>query len=142
MRPDWSFGESCSASKRRLVTGTLPPYCTARPEYQTDDRYEEYRAVLEGVINQLWRVLKAPAVGRDREFLLSPGGNYNCRSSNGTAAKAERPTAVPAPAAARATPKASDNGAPIETVIEAVGVLKGLVGKLGKWNVVKLVEAL
>jgi hypothetical protein len=54
-----------------------------------------------------------------------------------------KPTVTkPAPSAARATPLAPATGAPIEQVVEAVTTLKGLVGKLGKGNVLKLVEML
>jgi hypothetical protein len=64
------------------------------------------------------------------------------RAGNGTPAEVERPKAAAAPSQVRATPILARNGVPIEQVVQAVTTLKGLVGKLGKGNVLKLVEAL
>jgi hypothetical protein len=59
------------------------------------------------------------------------------REANGKQASVK-----PATTALRALPKATGNGAAIDQVVEAVTTLKGLVGSLGKDNLLKLVEAL
>jgi hypothetical protein len=59
------------------------------------------------------------------------------REANGKPASVKPATAAP-----RTMPKPPGNGAAIDQVVEAVTTLKGLVGTLGKDNLLKLVEAL
>jgi hypothetical protein len=56
---------------------------------------------------------------------------------DGTPGKVKRAKAAP-----RAMPKVMGNGLAIDQVIGAVTTLRGLVGTLGKENLLKLVEAL
>jgi hypothetical protein len=68
------------------------------------------------------------------------------RNGKGTRAKVKRspaaPIATPAPAPAPTPAKVVSNGATIGHVIQALATLKGLVGTLGKDNLLQLVEAL
>jgi hypothetical protein len=80
------------------------------------------------------------------------------KEANGTPAKMQPPKAAPAPIKAHATPtsapiqapskptpaapKATSNGVGIEQLVEAITTLKKLVSKLGKDNLLKLLEAL
>jgi hypothetical protein len=57
-------------------------------------------------------------------------------------ATTKRAKSQPALSAARVTPHSPGNSASVEQIIDAVTALKGLVGKLGKGNVLKLVETL
>jgi hypothetical protein len=64
------------------------------------------------------------------------------RNGKGTPVPVKLPTTAPAPSPARVMPKTTGNGVAIEEVVEAVSTIKGLVGALGKDNLLKLVEAL
>jgi hypothetical protein len=64
------------------------------------------------------------------------------REAKATPSAAKSSPAAPAASQPRAMPKAMTNGVEIAQVVEAVTVLKGLVGTLGKDNVMKLVDAL
>jgi hypothetical protein len=64
------------------------------------------------------------------------------RDAIGKPATTKRAKSQPALSAARVTPHSPGNNASVEQFIEAVTTLKGLVGKLGKGNVLKLVETL
>ena len=64
------------------------------------------------------------------------------REAKDTPSTAMSSPAAPAAFHPRAMPNAMRNGVEIEQVVEAVTVLKDLVGTLGKSNVLKLVDAL
>jgi hypothetical protein len=85
---------------------------------------------------------------RNIDLTAATASNYvstarrEVRGAIATPAAAKPAKAKPALSAARVTPTVSGNGASVEQVVEAVTTLKGLVGKLGKGNVLKLVETL
>jgi hypothetical protein len=72
-------------------------------------------------------------------------GRRETREENGTPKKRKyrrKVTSMPSLAPVAVTPKPSGNGLAIGQVVEAVATLKGLVGTLGKDNLLKLVEAI
>jgi hypothetical protein len=100
---------------------------------------------VEAPVNEIRMALKEKY---NYEMTDSVAQNYvskarrELRNGTGRRGKAKRSKIAPTAMPALVAPKATGNGATIGQVVEAVTTLKGLVGKLGKDNLVKLVEAM